>query len=502
MKFYLFALFLTTFIIGDRLWSQPLVVEPSRMLVASDSFETNDRPRIQISADGLRHVLWGARQGASAHIYHLQAAVGEEYPVQAQRVSAGTTRGYLTEAGAGPTLRVRGNYVAAGWDDENGNNRGMWVARSPDFGQTWETPIRVNPNGAGTRYYNAVEIFPDGRLCQMWLAFTSGLSNPHFRWTMQDSLGAFLPFIDASAPAPAEICNCCWPDQLILDNGTILTAFRNNESNLRDIYVTRSFDGGLTFTDAERIDYSGWVLPECPTTGPGLAADGATVLCTWMSVIEETPTIHAARSSDYGETWEPMVALEHIAGLAVRNYPQSALRGSVGVIAWQESNENLTMSIRASVSLDSGRTWSASFPVSDHASNPCVQVSMDIDPAGTIHFVWSELDDHGSHIRWTQANLPASGSGERIWIPERYLDAFPNPFNATTTIPFRITQDSYVSLTIYDVLGRNVATLVAEDRAAGDYRVSWNAEAQTSGIYLARLQTHRGASFEKLVLLK
>ena len=79
---------------------------------------------------------------------------------------------------------------------------------------------------------------------------------------------------------------------------------------------------------------------------------------------------------------------------------------------------------------------------------------------------------------------------------------YPNPFNPTTTIPFSIPSNSYVSLKIYDLLGREIATIVSEEMPAGSYSRQWNASELSSGIYFYRIQAGNFIETKKLVLLK
>jgi hypothetical protein len=79
---------------------------------------------------------------------------------------------------------------------------------------------------------------------------------------------------------------------------------------------------------------------------------------------------------------------------------------------------------------------------------------------------------------------------------------YPNPFNPTTTITFSVGTYSYTSLRVYDVLGREVATIVSEKLPAGNYSRQWNAANMPSGIYFYRLQAGSFTQTKKLILLK
>ena len=89
-------------------------------------------------------------------------------------------------------------------------------------------------------------------------------------------------------------------------------------------------------------------------------------------------------------------------------------------------------------------------------------------------------------------------------ITYRLGQNFPNPFNPTTTIRYQLPTNSKVLLKIYDVLGREVATLVNKEQDAGRYSVQLSANAYrlASGIYIYRLQAGNYVSVKKLMLLK
>ena len=79
---------------------------------------------------------------------------------------------------------------------------------------------------------------------------------------------------------------------------------------------------------------------------------------------------------------------------------------------------------------------------------------------------------------------------------------YPDPFNPTTTISFTIPSRSSVSLKIFDMLGREVATIVSGEMPAGTYSRQWNAAKMSSGIYFYRLVAGSYTQTKKLVLLK
>ncbi|MGQ9805769.1 MAG: T9SS type A sorting domain-containing protein [Chlorobiales bacterium] len=84
----------------------------------------------------------------------------------------------------------------------------------------------------------------------------------------------------------------------------------------------------------------------------------------------------------------------------------------------------------------------------------------------------------------------------------RLAQNYPNPFNPTTNISYVLPKAENVSLKIYDVLGREVATLVNEVKAAGAYTVPFNASNLASGVYFYRLQAGSFVQTKKMMLVK
>jgi len=89
-------------------------------------------------------------------------------------------------------------------------------------------------------------------------------------------------------------------------------------------------------------------------------------------------------------------------------------------------------------------------------------------------------------------------------LPKSYAlsQNYPNPFNPSTTIAFALPSRSFVTLKIYDMLGREVAVLASEELAAGNYTRQWYAASLSSGIYFYRLEAGSFIQTKKLILLK
>jgi hypothetical protein len=89
-------------------------------------------------------------------------------------------------------------------------------------------------------------------------------------------------------------------------------------------------------------------------------------------------------------------------------------------------------------------------------------------------------------------------------VPETYVlsQNYPNPFNPETIINFQLPKSGNVKLIVYDILGKEVATLVDQHLNSGSYDIEWNASHLSSGVYFYRLITSDFSETKKMILMK
>jgi photosystem II stability/assembly factor-like uncharacterized protein len=88
--------------------------------------------------------------------------------------------------------------------------------------------------------------------------------------------------------------------------------------------------------------------------------------------------------------------------------------------------------------------------------------------------------------------------------PKEYFlsQNYPNPFNPSTTIKYSLAQTGRITLSIYDLLGREVVKLIDEEKPAGEYETKWNASSYPSGVYFIKMQAGEFSETRKVVLVK
>jgi hypothetical protein len=138
------------------------------------------------------------------------------------------------------------------------------------------------------------------------------------------------------------------------------------------------------------------------------------------------------------------------------------------------------------------------------SSSPAIS---EIRPDGSTAFELQFPDSIVSYRAFRKSWQGRAGTTlvrEGLSIPQSYRleQNYPNPFNPTTRIQFAVRKQGAISLRVYDLLGRTVATLVDGVHQAGEYSVTFDGSSLASGVYIYRLTTQNGDLAKTMSLLK
>jgi hypothetical protein len=118
--------------------------------------------------------------------------------------------------------------------------------------------------------------------------------------------------------------------------------------------------------------------------------------------------------------------------------------------------------------------------------------------SGTYAYRVKQIDNDGTYKYSSEVEVTLS-------VPRSFVmnQNYPNPFNPTTVISFTLEQDGYTTLKIYDVLGREVATLVQGEMQAGvEHRVTFDGSRLANGVYFSSLESNGEKQIKRMVLMK
>ncbi len=201
-------------------------------------------------------------------------------------------------------------------------------------------------------------------------------------------------------------------------------------------------------------------------------------------------TSHVFKSYDAGVNWiDISTGLPDVPVNAVAIHPLSSNTVFAGT------------DVGVFVSTNSGETWSV---LSNGLPEGVIIKSLQITESSNT----MKAATHGNGVYEIQLPDIAVSVNENISSPESFklYQNYPNPFNPTTTIKYRISslndRPVFVELKVFDLLGKEIATLIKEEKSPGEYAVVFNAQHLSSGIYIYQLQAGNLLEQKKMLLLK
>lgn len=322
-------------------------------------------------------------------------------------------------------------------------------------------------------------------------------------------------------------------DLAIGPNGEVYAVWVGGTSTTDIIYFNKSTNGGGTFAAATNIaqgtspnitiSSSGVTFPSIDCDLSGGPRNGY-LYTVWCDSRNGDPDIFLIRSSNSGNNWSAPVRVNNdgIGNGKLQCWPWISVneQGNIAILYYDSRNSTSTNTIEAYLarSTDGGTTFIneklSSTPFTAAWPNTDVRFGdyINVDYVGSrIATVWVDLRSGGNinqEIYTAVIDLPTAINPISSTNPEKYnlYQNYPNPFNPTTKIKFdvpKIKQTSmFVSLKIYDIMGREVATLVNENLTAGTYEAKWDASNYSSGAYFYRIQTEDYYSVKRMALVK
>lgn len=171
-------------------------------------------------------------------------------------------------------------------------------------------------------------------------------------------------------------------------------------------------------------------------------------------------------------------------------------------LVWSASDSATSYNVQVSIT---SRFFS--FVVDTTVEDTLLQIDT-LNPNTTYYWRVNASNDKGTSLYSDPAGFKTGDQTVSVKnyknVPSKFIleQNYPNPFNPTTQIVYSIPFSSYISLKVYNLLGKEVAKLFEGYRKAGNYKVTFNAVGLASGVYLYRLKTDNFIETKKLVLLK
>ncbi len=176
--------------------------------------------------------------------------------------------------------------------------------------------------------------------------------------------------------------------------------------------------------------------------------------------------------------------------------------GATSTAKWNSSGVD---TVDIDYSTDGGNSW-ASAATNYPADNDSINLSVPATAGSPFKFRIIESGALDKGVVFISDPIAVSGSLSGIPSTNHYsyflANNYPNPFNPSTTIEYEVPSNSFVTLRVYDVLGREVETLVNETKGPGEYSVKFDGDKFPSGVYFYRMSAGNYTSIKKALLIK
>ena len=134
--------------------------------------------------------------------------------------------------------------------------------------------------------------------------------------------------------------------------------------------------------------------------------------------------------------------------------------------------------------------------------NTGLAVSYILTDSGSVNVIWEDSLNGKIQLFGIGASVITGVKDNRNTMTYHLFQNYPNPFNPSTTIKYQIPKESNVTIKIYDVLGREVSTLLNTEQKVGEHEVEWNANGFASGIYFYQIKAKNFIDTKKMLLIK
>ena len=343
-----------------------------------------------------------------------------------------------------PSVSASGTNVHIAWNDKRDGNYEIYYKHSTDNGINWSEDIRLTNNSLNSEY---ASISAFGQVvCVVWQERSSVDTEIYYKRSTDRGLswGADLRL------SSNNVYTSKTPSISVSDMYVIVVWEDHRDGN-EEIYYRLSTDEGLNWGADNRLTSNNYT-----STTPSVLVSGPSIHLTWDDNRDGNKEIYYKCSTDWGLSWGEDIRLTSNSSYSY--FPSIAISGPFVQVVWNDSRDG----------------------------NP--EIYGKRNPTGNPNW-----------IKFISSEIPNNFS-----LSQNY----PNPFNPQTKIRFelpsltRSKSSTPVKLVIYDLLGREVTTLVNEELKPGTYEVDWDGSNFSSGVYFYKIISNDFVETKKMVLMK
>lgn len=388
--------------------------------VADGTTYGNVRPRIALTNGNVPVVVFGKSGNGDLHVARWNgAAFGT--PVNILPAGTGTYIANWT----GPDIAAHGDTVIAVFKALPFDSGKAYAVRSVDGGLTFSDTLRIDDHTTGRVFMPALEMDADGNPSVNYMVFDGNSGDP--RWAVSKSSDAGVTYgagQEVSTVLFGEACDCC-PAEIAIDGDRQVLLFRNNMSNVRDVHGVLSEDGGTTFNVGGNLEYLGWSVNTCPSTGPHGFITGDSLFTVSASKASGSYRIYIGSAGiDGGVTANQQFSPVPPANVnGAQNFPRVSAQNDTIVLVWEEK-ETSNPDVFCAVVTDGMISGLSAYKSRINESTGSVQTNPDVVYRdGFVHVVYQDAAS-GDVIYRKGTIVDVAGTEEQAVLQ---ANIFPNP---------------------------------------------------------------------------
>jgi hypothetical protein len=479
--FYVF-LFLIIPIIGKAQWQQDVRLTND----TANSYLSMNNARCIASSGDYVYAVWYDERNVIPYIYYKRSTDGGISWGTDTRLTTNTSYEFK------PCIIASGSNVYIVWFDYRNGNSEIYYKSSTNYGINWGTDKRLTNNSGSSEDPSITKSGSDIHIA--WNDDRDGNREIYYKHSTDggvnwgtdvrlsnDTTNSYLPCISVSG----SIVHVVWEDK------------RNGNW---EIYYRCSSDGGINWGIETRFTSN--------TTNsyrPSVFAFSSVVSVVWEDRRHGNGEIYYKRSTDEGINWEQDIRLTN--DTASSGFSSVVMSGSLVHTIWSDKREG-NEKIYYKLSTNSGISWGQDTRLTNDTAisyMPFFSLS-----GSSVHVLWNE-NRNGNWEIYYKRNPTGNVGIKMIYseTPSEYklFQNYPNPFNPSTKIRFSIKKSGFVSLKVYNILGKEVAILVNEKLQTGEYEVplsinQFTNNQITSGVYFYKIEAGNFHDVKKFVLVK
>lgn len=464
-------------------WSAPMDVAPS-------SF-SNNYPRITLDAAGNPMAIWGDFSTSNARFSRWNGSAFTT-PVSLNPASIPV---YVTNW-TGPDIASKGDTVYAVFKKIPYYTNPSYVVRSFDGGINFSSPVQVDFIADSISWLPTIGTDAIGNPLVAYMKLDSGFIDS--RWVVAKSINfgsTFLTDVKASGYSGAtEVCDCC-PGTIVSSSGKMTMLYRDNLSNIRDMWAGISTDNGNSFPGGINVDQNNWVISACPASGPDGVIVDDTLYSVFMSGASGKNLVYTNKNSlSTPASSTGNLITGNFAGLTQQNYPRIANYNSAVAIAWKQATSGGSqLGLFFTANIHSG------FPAAyDTVAMGNFNSVINTDVAvfnGTIHLVWQ--DNTSGTVKYRKGTFSPSSVSQNPISSYSNLQLYPNPSNGIFTIQY---PEKISGIEIVNVFGEEVIPLHLSP--LGESVIVTLPSGLGQGIYFVKISNDKEIMSRKIVLMR